>query len=87
MPKKIQEEVTLERNLDVRKCDSYGNYEVYRINGGVVPKELHGVYTGATKAQTALDCWNATQGFINESKRLKEEIKSITPLDHTYDEV
>lgn len=91
MPKVIKEEVVVEtcdtRDLAYRKCDSFGNYEIYREGGGVVPKELSGIYTGPTKAATRLEGYLATQGIINEQKKIREEIKSIHPLDHeVYDD-
>lgn len=87
MPKQIKTEeaevvVTETRDLAIRKCDSFGNYHIYREGGGVTPKELSGIYTGPSKAQSRLDGYYETQGFLNEQKKLKEEIKSIHPLDH-----
>lgn len=75
------------RELSTRKCDSYGNYEIYLIGGGAIPQELGGIFTGKTLADNKLSDYHAKQGIINEAKKLREEIKSITPLDHTYDEV
>ena len=66
-----------------------GGYKFFEIHveKGVVPKELSGLYTSPTKAKHRLDDYYETQGFINEQKKLKEEIKSIHPLDHTvYDD-
>lgn len=86
MPKQVKE-LAVERELDTRKCDSYGNYEIYYQGGGVIPKELEGIFTSKTLADRRLASYLATKGFIDEKKKLKEEIKSITPLDHEYDEV
>jgi hypothetical protein len=86
MPKTIKEESVV-RELDVRKCDSYGNYEIYLQGGGAIPAELRGIYTGPTQAHNRLAAYRVTQGIIDEAKKLKEEIKSISKLDHTYDEV
>ncbi len=91
MPKIIKEEETVTeietRDLATRKCDSFGNYEIYREGGGVVPAKIRGIFTSPTKAQTVLDCYYAVMGFENEAKKIRDEIKSITPLDHTvYDD-
>lgn len=75
------------RELSTRKCDSYGHFEIYMVGGGQIPKELQGIFTGKTLADNKLEAYHAKQGIVNESKKLKEEIKSITPLDHEYDEV
>ena len=86
MPKQVKtEEVVIEkdtRDLAIRKRDSFGNYEIYREGGGVVPKSLEGMYTSPSKAQSRLDGYYETQGFINEQKKIKDEIKTIHPLDH-----
>lgn len=88
MNKEIEEVVVTEtRDLAIRKCDNYGNYEVYREGGGVVPTRLSGIYTNPTKAQEVLDHYYEIQGFENEAKKIKNEMKSIYPLDHTtYDD-
>ena len=89
MPKLIKEEVveTDTRDLAVRKCDSYGNREIYREGGGKVPQELKGIYTSPTKAQAVVDDYYETQGFLNEAKKIKDEMRSIHPLDHeVYDD-
>lgn len=83
MPK-VKDEV---RELSTRKCDNYGNYEIYLIGGGQIPKALCGIFTGKTLADNKLAAYHAKNGIIDEAKKLREEIKSITPLDHTYDEV
>lgn len=83
MPK-VKDEV---RELSTRKCDSYGHYEIYLVGGGQIPKELGGIYTGKTLADNKLSDFRARQGIVDEAKKLREEIKSITPLDHTYDGV
>jgi hypothetical protein len=75
------------REISTRKCDSYGNYEIYMVGGGQIPKELGGIFTGKTLADNKLADYNTKQGIVDEAKKLKEEIKSITPLDHEYDEV
>lgn len=85
MPKTIKEEESVQE-LSTRKCDSYGNYEIYSVKGGVIPRELGGIFTGKTLADNKLDDYRTKQGIVNKSKKLKEEIKSITPLDHMYDE-
>ena len=84
----VEEEAVSEtRDLATRKCDSYGNYEIYREGGGVVPDLLKGIYTTPTKAQTVLDHYYEILGFENEAKKIKNEMKSIHPLDHTtYDD-
>lgn len=74
------------RELSTRKCDSYGNYEIYLVGGGQIPKELGGIFTGKTLADNKLADYHTKQGKVDTAKKLKEEIKSITPLDHTYDE-
>ena len=86
--KEVEEEVVTEtRDLATRKCDTYGNYEVYRQGGGVVPESLDGRYTTPTKAQLVVDHYYEVQGFENEAKKIKEEMKSIQKLDHTtYDD-
>ena len=91
MPKKIKEEikdsVAEARDLATRKCDSFGNYEIYRQGGGKKPIELDGIYTGPMKAQAVLEGYLETQGFLNEAKKIKDEIQSIHPLDHeVYDD-
>lgn len=83
MPKTIKEDV---KQLSTRKCDSYGNYEIYMIGGGQKPKELGGIFTGKTLADNKLDDYRTKLGIVNEAKKLREEVKSITPLDHMYDE-
>ena len=75
------------KELSTRKCDSYGNYEIFLVAGGKKPVELGGIYTSKTLADNKLNDYHAKQGIVDEVKKLKEEIKSITPLDHTYDEV
>lgn len=88
MPKKIKEEVSDEqRELAVRRFDSYGNYHIYREGGGVTPKELAGIYTTPTLAESALSRYKEMQGEVNVKKKLQAEIKAISELDHTYDEV
>lgn len=84
MAKVIKEDV---RQLATRKCDSFGNYEIYLEGGGNIPAKLGGIYTGQTLAETSLENYRTEQGIINQAKKLKEEIKSITPLDHEYDGV
>lgn len=74
------------RELSTRKCDSYGNYEIYLIGGGQIPKELGGIFTGKTLADNKLEAYHAKNGIINEAKKLREEVKSISALDHEYDE-
>ncbi len=89
MPKIIKEDecVMETRDLAIRKCDSYGNYEIYRQGGGKKPIELDGLYTGPMKAAQVLEDYLETQGILNEAKKIKEEIKSIQPLDHIeYDD-
>lgn len=84
MPKQIEKEP---RKLDIRKADNYGNYHIYLQGGGEIPKQLKGLYTSINYAKRDLDAYLATQGIIDEKKKIQEEIKSITPLDHEYDEV
>ena len=88
MPKQVKEEVVSDtRDLAIRKCDSFGNYEIYRQGGGNKPLELDGIYTGPMKAAAVLEGYLETQGILNEAKKIKEEVKSITPLDHIqYDD-
>lgn len=83
MPK-VKDEV---RELSTRKADTYGHHEIYMTGGGQIPKELQGIFTGKQLADNKLAAYHAKQGIVDQSKKLKEEIKSITPLDHTYDEV
>jgi hypothetical protein len=84
MPKVIKEE-TVTRQLATRKCDSYGNFEIFLEGGGAIPAELRGIFTGPTLANNRLAAYRATQGILDEAKKLREEIKSITPLDHYED--
>lgn len=86
--KEVEEVVVPEtRDLATRKCDSYGNHEVYRKGGGVVPKSLEGIYTTPTKAQQVVDHYYVVQGVEDEAKKRKEEMRSIQKLDHiTYDD-
>ena len=88
MPKMIKEEVVpTTRDLATRKCDSYGNFEIYREGGGIVPECLNGLYTTPTKAKTVLDHYYEIQGIQNEANKIKNEMRSIHPLDHaTYDD-
>lgn len=83
MPK-VKDEV---RELSTRKCDSFGNYEIYLVGGGKIPAALGGLFTSNTLACNKLEAYHAKNGIINEAKKLREEVKSITPLDHTYDGV
>jgi hypothetical protein len=82
MPK-VKDEV---RELSTRKCDSYGNHEIYLVGGGRVPDALGGIFTSKTLADNKLQAYHAKQGIYNEAKKLREEVKSITPLDHTYED-
>ena len=83
----VNESVTETRDLATRKCDSFGNYEIYRQGGGKKPAELDGIYTGPMKAEQVLESYLETQGILNEAKKIKEEMRTIHPLDHTtYDD-
>ena len=84
MPKETKQDV---RELDTRKCDTYGNYEIHYQGGGRIPVELEGIFTSKTLADNRLEAYRAVQGIENEKKKIREEIKSIQPLDHTYDGV
>tara|TARA_R110000850_G_scaffold101671_2_gene210176 strand:+ start:6623 stop:6856 length:234 start_codon:yes stop_codon:yes gene_type:complete len=75
------------KELSTRKCDSYGNYEIFLVGGGKKPAALDGIFTSKTLADNKLGDYHVKMGVVNEAKKLKEEIKSITPLDHTYDGV
>jgi hypothetical protein len=84
MPKK---ELELDKDIDIRKADTFGNYEIYRPSGGRLPTQLRGIFTSPNNAKRTLDAYLATQGIVDEANKIKEEIKSINPLDHLYDEV
>lgn len=88
MPKLKKETETLDdRKLDFRRSDTFGNYEIYREGGGVVPKELKGLYTAPNLALAALSRYYAIQGVEDVKRKTKAQIQSITKLDHTYDGV
>lgn len=88
MPKKNEYvEADIISSLTTRRCDSYGNWEICYPSGGNVPKECNGKFTTPIAAQQHLEAFLATRGIENELKKIKEEIKSIQELDHTYDDV
>jgi hypothetical protein len=88
MPKLKTEEVQVDdRKLNFRRSDNYGNYEIYREGGGVIPKELKGIFTAPNLAIAALSRYQEMQGNIDEQRKIKAEIQSIVKLDHTYDGV
>lgn len=88
MPKKNEySEADVLSSLSTRKCDSYGNWEIYYPSGGAIPMECRGKFTSPATAKAHLESFLALRGIENEAKKLKEEIKSIHELDHTYDDV
>lgn len=88
MPKQVNnDERDVLSTLSTRKCDSYGNWEIFYPTGGNIPKECRGKFTTPIGAREHLEAFLATRGIENEAKKLREEIKSIHDLDHMYDDV
>lgn len=85
MPKTIKEETL--QDLAIRRCDSFGNWEIYYPGRGQVPAKCRGKFTTPTDAQRFLETYLANQGIVNEARKAREEVKSITELDHLYDDV
>ena len=87
MPKKIEEEVETVDKLSTRRCDSYGNWEIFYPSGGAIPKECRGKFTTPIGAKTHLETFLATRGIENEKRKAREAVKTIHELDHLYDDV